>query len=87
MTSKQRAHWRAQANKIEATMQIGKLGVTPEAVTALDEMLTARELVKLTVLPSCDTSPMDAAEMLSGRTRSQVVQVIGKKIVLYREAK
>ena len=87
MTSKERANWRSKANKLDATMQIGKQGVTPETVTALDEMLEARELVKLTVLPTCNSSPAEAAEMLSGRTRSKVVQVIGKKIVLYRESK
>jgi RNA-binding protein len=47
-------------------------------------MLEARELVKLTVLPNCALLPGEAAELLSGRTRSEIVQVIGKKVVLYR---
>jgi len=85
MTSKERAHFRALANKIDSTMQIGKHGVTPETVAALDEMMEARELVKLTVLPNCEVSSAAAADMLSGRTRSEVIQVIGKKIVLYRK--
>ena len=85
MTSKQRAYLRGLANTMETIMQIGKHGVTPETVEALDEMLESRELVKLNVLQNCDMAPAEAADALSGRTRAETVQVIGRKIVLFRQ--
>ena len=53
----------------------------------MDEALEARELIKVSVLQNCADDPRELAAMLAERTRSQVVQVIGKKIVLYREGK
>lgn len=87
MTSKQRAYLRGLANTMDAVLTVGKQGATPEAVTALDEALEARELVKVNLLPSCDTPPRETAEALAGRSRSECVQVIGRKIVLYRRSK
>ena len=49
--------------------------------------LAARELIKISVLQNCLEDPREMAQVLAERTRSQVVQVIGKKIVLYREGK
>jgi RNA-binding protein len=87
MTSKQRAQLRGQANKLEAILHIGKQGVTPETVQSLDEALEARELVKITVLQNCPEEPDHAAATLAGRTRAEVVQVIGRKATLYRKSK
>lgn len=87
MTSKQRAYLRALANPMESIVSIGKQGVTPESVAGLDEALEARELVKATILPNCEIPPREAAELLAGRARAEVVQVIGRKVVLYRRAK
>ena len=53
----------------------------------MEEALTARELIKISVLQNCLDDPRSLADMLAERTHSQVVQVIGKKIVLYREGK
>lgn len=53
----------------------------------LPEALTARELIKINVLQNCADDPKEIAQILAERTRSQVVQVIGKKIVLYKEGK
>jgi RNA-binding protein len=87
MTSKQRAFLRGKANHMEPIMQIGKQGVTPEVIASLNEVLEARELVKISVLPNCEEEAMAAAELLSGRARAECVQVIGRKIVLYRRSK
>ena len=62
-------------------------GVTPENTAAVEEALAARELIKISVLQNCLEDPREMAQVLAERTRSQVVQVIGKKIVLYREGK
>ena len=67
--------------------QIGKGGLTPENTKAVDEALEARELIKISVLQNCLDDPKEMAQVLAERTHSQVVQVIGKKIVLYREGK
>ena len=85
MTSKQRAYLKGLAMKMEPIMQLGKGSVTPENTAAVDEALAARELIS--VLQNCLEDPKEMAQVLAERTRSQVVQVIGKKIVLYREGK
>ena len=58
-----------------------------DMLIAISEALEARELIKISVLKNCADDPRELAEIISERTRSQVVQVIGKKIVLYREGK
>lgn len=87
MTSKQRAYLRSLSSKLEPVFQVGKNGVTPEMVTSVDEALEARELIKGTVLNNCLEDIHDIAETLGARTRSEVVQIIGKKIVLFRPSK
>ena len=73
--------------KTEPILQLGKGGVTPENTASVDEALAARELIKISILQNCLEDPRQMAEILAERTHSQVVQVIGRKIVLYREGK
>ena len=87
MTSKQRAYLKGLAMKMDAIIQLGKGGLTPENTKAVDEALAARELIKISVLQNCMDDPKELAALVGERTRSQVVQVIGKKIVLYKEGK
>ena len=87
LTSKQRAHLRGLAQKLDPIFQVGKGGVTPELTDAVALALEARELVKVSVLNNCVMEAAEAADMLSGRTRAEVVQVIGKRFVLYRASK
>lgn len=87
MNSKQRAYLRSLASKIDSVFQVGKNGVTPEVVNSVDEALEKRELVKGTVLNNCLLDINDIAEMISGRTQSETVQIIGKKIVFFRQSK
>ena len=87
MTSKQRAYLKGLAMTMDPILQLGKCGLTPENTAAVDEALAARELIKISVLQNCLEDPRQMAEVLAERTRSQIVQVIGKKIVLYREGK
>ena len=87
MTSKQRAYLRSLANKIEPVMQVGKSSVTPELTASVSEALAARELIKISVLKNCMDDPNSIAQVLAERTKSQVVQVVGKKITLYKESK
>ena len=87
MTSKQRAYLKGLAMTMDTILQLGKGGLTPENTAAVDEALAARELIKISVLQNCLEDPRQMAEVLAERTHSQIVQVIGKKIVLYREGK
>ena len=82
MTSKQRAYLKSLAAPLESTLQIGKSGLTPEVTEAVREAFNTRELLKINVLKSCMDDIKTTADILSERTASQVVQVIGKKIVL-----
>ena len=68
-------------------MQIGKSGLTPELTAAVQEAIDARELIKISVLQNCLEDPKEMAQMIADRTHSEVVQVIGKKIVLYKQGK
>ena len=87
MTSKQRAYLKSLAMKIDPIYNIGKGSISPELVQGVRDALEARELIKVGVLQNCMDDPKELATVLAERTRSQVVQVIGKKIVLYREGK
>ena len=87
MTSKQRAYLKGLAMPLESTLQIGKLGLTPEVTEAVREAFNTRELLKISVLKTCLEDVGEIADVLSERTGSQVVQTIGKKIVLYKESR
>ena len=85
LTSKQRAELRAQSNGLETTLMVGKEGVTEQVVAQAEAQLLARELIKGRVLENSMYTAREAAEELAVATRSEVVQVIGSKFVLYRE--
>ncbi|MCC2229993.1 ribosome assembly RNA-binding protein YhbY [Hominifimenecus microfluidus] len=87
MTSKQRSYLMKLASSIDPIFQIGKSSVTPELAAAVEEALEARELIKLHVLKNCFEDGRALANQLAEATYAEVVQVIGKKIVLYREAR
>ncbi len=87
MTSKQRAYLKGLAMNIDPIINIGKSSVTPEMTQSVAEAFNTRELIKLHVLKNCDDDIKEIANVLADRTHSQVVQVIGKKIVLYKESK
>ena len=75
------------ASQMQPIMQIGKGGIAENLVKTVSDALEARELIKLTVLDNCDFTPRDMAEELADATNAEVVAVIGRKVVLYRESK
>ncbi|HBV84477.1 MAG: ribosome assembly RNA-binding protein YhbY [Lachnospiraceae bacterium] len=87
MTSKQRAYLKGLAINLEPLFHIGKSSVTPENIEAISEVFNTHELVKIAVLKNCIDDPKEIATVVAERTRSQVVQVIGKKFVLYKPFK
>lgn len=87
MTTKQRAYLKGLAMNIDPIFQIGKGGLTTEYLEGVEEALEARELIKINVLKNCLDEPKELAYAIAENTLSDVVQVIGRKIVLYREAR
>ena len=84
LTSKQRAQLRGLANSIDTILIVGKDGIGDNLVKQANDALEARELIKGKVLENCLLTSREAAEELAKATRSEVVQVIGTKFVLYR---
>ena len=87
MTSEQRAYLKGLAMNINPIFQVGKSSLTPEFVAAISEAFNTKELIKIAVLKNCFDDPNEIAQVVAERTHSQVVQVIGKKIVLYKPDK
>lgn len=89
ITSKQRSYLRGLANKIDPIFQLGKGGITTNFIEQINQALEKRELIKIHVLNNVDDEK-DIKEYcyeITEKTASQPVQVIGRKIVIYKESK
>ena len=86
ITSKQRAYLRSLAVNEPTIMQIGKGGVSENLVKTVSDALEARELIKLSVLENCEYTAREVADALSEAISAEVVAVLGRKLVLYRES-
>lgn len=86
LNSKQRAQLRGLANGIDTILMVGKEGIGDNLIKQANDALEARELIKGKVLETAPMSAREVAEALSPVTRSEVVQVIGTKFVLYRQS-
>ncbi len=85
LTSKQRAQLRGLANGIDTIVHIGKDGITENLIKQANDALEARELIKCRVLENAMLTAREACDELSRLTRSEPVQVIGTRFVLYRQ--
>lgn len=85
LTSKQRAYLRSLAQTIEPTFRVGKEGVTPALTAAIEETFHTHELVKISVLKTVDDDLRSIGETIAGRTRATLVEVIGRRIVFYKQ--
>lgn len=86
LTGKQKRFLRSKAHHIEPTFQVGKSGVNENMVAQLNDILEKRELIKIHVLQNNFDDKDDLAQTISGATESEIVQVIGSMIVLYKES-
>ncbi len=84
LTSRQRAFLRARASDLSDTMQIGKGGFSEMSATDLDQQLVAHELIKMHILKNASGTPRLIAEQAAAACGAAVVQVVGRKAVLYR---
>lgn len=87
LTSKQRAYLKSLANSLDPIFQVGKSSLTPEFTESVGDAFNTREILKIAVLKNCADDPREIAQAVAERTHSQVVQVIGKKIILYKPDK
>ena len=87
MTSKQRAYLKSMAMDLDPIFNVGKASVTPDFIEGIRAALEKRELIKVGVLKNCMDDPKELASLIAERSGAQVVQVIGKKIVLYKESR
>ena len=86
LTSKQRAYLRSLASNEPTIMQVGKGGIGENLIKTVSDALEARELIKLSVLENSGEDAREVAEALAEATAAEVVGVVGKKIILYRES-
>lgn len=87
LTSKQRAALRSMANDMDPIMQVGKGGIGEELVISVNNALEARELIKMSTLETSPYTAREAADALAEATGADVVAVVGRRFVLYRESK
>ena len=85
MNSKQRAYLRSLANNVNALFQIGKNGISDNFINQIDEALEARELIKLHVLENSPEDITQLANTLAQNSNSEIVQIVGNKITLFRQ--
>ena len=86
MTGKQRSLFRAEANALQAILQIGKGGVEENLIKQVDDALEARELIKIKALETCPDDAKTAAETLAAQTGADIIQMVGRTIVLWRKS-
>lgn len=86
LTGKQKRYLRSLAHHEKPVFQIGKNGVTDNFIAQFDDILEKRELVKIAVLQNCMEDKDSIVETLVSRTGTELVQVMGNTIVLYKES-
>lgn len=84
MTGKERGELRSECNRLKPTVHIGQEGISGTLLTALDDALRTRELVKIAMNQNAEVKPKVAANDLAKRVKAEVIQVIGRTATLYR---
>lgn len=86
LTGKQKRYLRSLAHHLQPIFQVGKGGMNDQLVRHVEDAIEKRELMKVSILSSCLEDPHGIGEELAARSDSELVQVIGKTIVLYKES-
>lgn len=84
LSGKQRRHLRALAHDLKPVVQVGKDGIDDGLIAAVDQALVDHELIKVKVGESAGLDRHDAAEDIAQKTKSEVAQVLGNIVILYR---
>lgn len=86
LTGKQKRFLRGEAHHLNAIFQIGKDGLHEKQIQGINEALDARELIKVKILETCTTPKNEIADKLADQTGAQIVQILGRTIILYKES-
>jgi len=86
LTGKQKRFLRSEAHHLKPIFQVGKTGVNENMIAQIAEALEKRELLKVSVLQNCIEDKEIVADQLAEGTESEIVQIIGNNIVLYKES-
>ncbi|MGY3765314.1 ribosome assembly RNA-binding protein YhbY [Vagococcus vulneris] len=84
LRGKQKRYLRSQAHHLDPIVQIGKGGISETLLEQVDDVLERRELIKVSLLQNTDEDTEDVAEIFESTLNCQVVQVIGRVLVVYR---
>lgn len=87
LTGKQKRYLRSQAHHLNPIFQIGKGGLNDQLVRHINEAIELRELLKVSVLNNCDEEPKQLGPQLAEAAEAELVQVIGRTIILYKESR
>lgn len=87
LTGKQKRYLRSLAHHLDPIFQVGKAGVNDNLIAQLKDALEARELLKVSILQNCDQDKNEVAQELANGAEAELVQLIGKTIVLYKESR
>ncbi len=87
LTGKQKRHLRSLAHHLQPIFQVGKGGVNENLIRQVDETLEVRELIKISILNNCEDDKEEIAKEIAHGAGAELVQIIGKTIVLYKESK
>ncbi|MRG86665.1 ribosome assembly RNA-binding protein YhbY [Salinibacillus xinjiangensis] len=86
LTGKQKRFLRSKAHHLKPIFQVGKAGVNDNLITQINEALEKRELIKVSILQNCFEDKDEVAKEIAEKSNSQLVQLIGLTIVLYKES-
>jgi len=86
LTGKQKRYLRSMGNEMEPILFIGKEEVSPNVLKQAEDALEARELIKGRVLQNCADVPKNIAAQVAAEAKAELVQVIGRNFLLYRES-
>jgi len=86
LTGKQRSFLRAQAHHLQPLIQVGKNSITEAIIDTTLKALEAHELIKISVLQNCVAQPTEIANAIANQADAQIVQVIGRVIILYKRS-
>ncbi len=87
LTGKQKRFLRSEAHHLTPIFQVGKGGVNENLIKQIEEALEVRELIKVSMLDTCSEDKHDVAEKLAEGSDAELVQLIGRTVVLYKESK
>ena len=87
LTNKEKKYLRKLANPLNSVFKVGKEGVSSNQIKSINDYLEAHELVKISILKNCDFETMEVALDLCSATKAELVQIIGRIIILYRQSK